>query len=115
MSAVAGDVVEFPIPLVQRHAGTVDAVADAVTTARSAVHEVTMDTQAYGQLCQFLPAILSPVFGMALDALHGSISALEETADKLRAAASSTASTDSERATAIAAVPASHPGIRLPL
>ena len=112
---MAGEIVEFPIPLVQRHAGTVDNVADAVTTARSAVHEVAMDTQAYGLLCQFLPAILSPVFGLALDALHESIGALEETADKLRAAASSTASTDSERATAIDAIPAGHPGLRLPL
>ena len=112
---MGGEVVEFPIPLVQRHAGTVDNVADAVSTARSAVHEVTMDTQAYGLLCHFLPALLSPVFGMALDALHESIGALEETADKLRSAASSTAGTDSERATAIAAVPAAHPGLRLPL
>jgi hypothetical protein len=115
VSAVGGEVVEFPIPLVQRHAHTVDTIADAVTTARSAVHEVAMDTQAYGQLCQFLPALLSPVFGMALDALHESIGALHETADKLRLAASATASTDSERETAIAAIPADHPGMRLPL
>jgi hypothetical protein len=112
---VAGDVVEFPISVVRQHAGTVDAVADAVDTARGAVHEVTMDTQAYGVLCQFLPALLSPVFGMALDALQGSIGALEETADKLRAAASGTQATDTERATAIDSVGAAHPGIRLPL
>lgn len=112
---MAGEVVEFPIALVQRHAGTVDAVADAVSTARSAVHEVTMDTQAYGQLCQFLPALLSPVFGLALDALHESIGSLQDTADKLRTAASNTETTDAERGTAIAQIPAKHSGIRLPL
>jgi hypothetical protein len=112
---MAGDVVEFPIGLVQRHAGTVDAVADAVSTARSAVHEVTMDIQAYGQLCQFLPALLSPVFGLALDALHESIGSLQDTADKLRIAASGTEVTDAERGTAIAQIPAAHPGMRLPL
>jgi hypothetical protein len=58
------------------------------------VHEVTMDTAAYGQLCQFLPAILSPVFGMGVDALYGSVDSLRETATKLRTAASTTRGTD---------------------
>jgi hypothetical protein len=110
-----GDVIQFPIELVRQHAGTVDNIADAVSMAKSAVHEVTMDTGAYGQLCQFLPAILSPVFGMALDALGESMGSLQETADKLRMAASSTQGTDAERAAAIDAVPASHPGLHLPL
>jgi excreted virulence factor EspC (type VII ESX diderm) len=113
--AMAGEVVEFPIGLVRHHAGTVDAVADAVSMARSAVHEVTMDTQAYGQLCQFLPALLSPVFGLALDALHESMGSLQDTADKLRMAAAGTETTDVDRGTAIAAIPAAHPGLQLPL
>jgi hypothetical protein len=113
--AMAGEVVEFPIGLVRQHAGTVDNVADAVQTARSAVHEVTMDTQAYGQLCQFLPVLLSPVFGLALDALQESMSALHETAGKLRTAAGSTESTDTARETTIAQIPADHPGLQLPL
>jgi hypothetical protein len=112
---MAGEVVEFPIGLVRQHAGTVDNVASAVEMARSAVHEVTMDTGAYGQLCQFLPAILSPIFGMALDALQESMGALHETADKLRTAAGATQSTDTARADVIAQIPAGHPGLRLPL
>lgn len=112
---MAGEIIEFPIALVQRHAATVDAVADAVSTARSAVHEVTMDTQAYGQLCQFLPALLSPVFGLALDALHESIGSLQDTADKLRMASSNTETTDTARSTAIAQIPAAHSGLQLPL
>jgi hypothetical protein len=87
-------VIQFPVELVQRHAGTVDQVSDAVGLARSAVHEVTMDTQAYGQLCQFLPAILSPVFGLAVDALVGTVDSLQETASKLRTAATNTRNTD---------------------
>jgi hypothetical protein len=72
-----GELVQFPIALVQQHAGTVDRVSDAVQLARSAVHEVTMDTQAYGQLCQFLPALLSPVFALAVDALYTTVDSLQ--------------------------------------
>jgi hypothetical protein len=89
-----GGLVQFPIALVQQHAGTVDRVSDAVQLARSAVHEVTMDTGAYGQLCQFLPALLSPVFGLAVDALYATVDSLQETAAKLRTAATNTDNTD---------------------
>ena len=107
--------IEFPIALVHQHGGTVDRVADAVELARSAVHEVSLDTQAYGQLCQFLPAILSPVFGLAVDALHESVGSLQETAQKLRTASSATQSTDTDRSQKIAAIPAQHHGMQLPL
>ncbi|WP_169734206.1 type VII secretion target [Hamadaea tsunoensis] len=110
-----GAEIQFPVAIVRQHAGTVDQVADAVELARSAVHEVSMDTQAYGQLCQFLPAILSPVFGLAVDALHESVGSLQETATKLRTAASTTQSTDVQAGQQTAAIPAQHPGLNLPL
>jgi hypothetical protein len=91
---MAADQVQFPTQLVEQHAASVEQVSDAMQTARSAVHDVTMDTGAYGQLCQFLPAILSPVFGSGLDALHGTVEALHETAAKLRTTAASTHGTD---------------------
>jgi len=91
---MTADLVQFPAGQVERHAGTVDRVRDAMQTARSAVHEVTMDVEAYGQLCQFLPGILSPVFGLGVDALNGTIDALQETAAKLRTTASTTQATD---------------------
>jgi hypothetical protein len=81
---MSGDLVRFPVHEVERHAGRVEQVADAVETARSAVHDVTMDHAAYGILCQFLPGILSPVFALGADALHRSIDALHETAASLR-------------------------------
>jgi hypothetical protein len=110
------DVIQFPADLVRQHAGTVDRVSEAMEVARSAVHEVTMDTGAYGQLCQFLPAILSPVFGMGVDALYGSVDSLQETAAKLRIAASSTHGTDTGSGQRITAAGNEHrPRIELPL
>jgi hypothetical protein len=50
----------FPADSVRRHAAAVDAIAADVEQARGAAAEVTMDTQAYGMLCQFLPALLMP-------------------------------------------------------
>jgi len=85
---------QFPPAEIRRHAGSVDQIADAVQTARGAVHEITMDTQAYGQLCQFLPAILSPIFSLATAALKDSEDSLRETADKLRSTAGETTATD---------------------
>ncbi|SNY69386.1 type VII secretion target [Paractinoplanes atraurantiacus] len=108
-----GDQVRFPAPAVHRHAGTVDGVADALRTARSAVHEVSMDTQAYGQLCQFLPGLLSPIFSLAVGALGDAGEALRETADNLRAAAADTAATDGSAARTIKA--ATGPLPELPL
>jgi hypothetical protein len=72
---------QFPPAEIRRHAGSVDGIADAVQTARGAVHEVTMDTQAYGQLCQFLPTILSPIFSLATGALNEAEDSLRENAD----------------------------------
>jgi hypothetical protein len=110
-----GQLVQFPVAIVQKHAGTVDNVAGAMEMAKGAVHEVTMDTQAYGQLCQFLPALLSPVFMLATDALTESISSLQETAQNLRTAATNTHTTDIERQQATTAITARHPGIELAL
>ncbi len=94
--AVAGEnpTVQFPVETVRQHAATVDLVADAVEVARSAVHQVTMDSQAYGQLCQFMPAMLGPVFGLAVEALYESVGSLQETASNLKTAAATTQETD---------------------
>ncbi|WP_203840575.1 hypothetical protein [Winogradskya humida] len=53
-----------------------------------------MDTQAYGQLCQFLPGLLSPIFAIAIGAFDDADDSLRETADKLRAVVAGTTSTD---------------------
>jgi hypothetical protein len=110
---MAGELVRFPVQEVERHAGSVEQVADAMETARSAVRDVTMDTGAYGILCQFLPGILTPVFERGADALYGSVDALHETAARLRSAAASTFGTDEASGNRITR--AGHPTIDLPL
>jgi hypothetical protein len=89
-----GEYLGFPPAEIHRHAGSVEAIADAVREARSAAHEVAMDTQAYGQLCQFLPGILSPIFGLATGALNDADDALRETAAKLRSTVGEVTATD---------------------
>ena len=92
-----------PIGLVRHRAGEVDRTADAIREVRSAVREVTMDSSAYGQLCQFLPALLTPVFGLAVAALNESVDALRETAGGLRVVADSTEATDERSADRVTA------------
>ncbi len=79
--------VEFPAEAVIRHASTVSEASDEMLRARSAAGEVAMDSQAYGQLCQFLPALLSPLFGSATEVMSDAVDALDETSSKLRATA----------------------------
>jgi hypothetical protein len=81
------ELLRFPAEDVLGHAASTDAVADAVEQARSAVREITMDTKAYGQLCQFLPGLLNPIFAEAVGTLADTGESLRETAHHLRAAA----------------------------
>jgi hypothetical protein len=105
--------VEFPASSVLRHADAVSAAADQVAQARSAVREVTMDGQAYGQLCQFLPGILSPLLGGAAEVMNDAVDALGETALKLRATATAMEATDTGSARRLDG--AAGPGLALPL
>ncbi|MFI5898350.1 hypothetical protein ACIA5D_50580 [Actinoplanes sp. NPDC051513] len=91
---MAADQVQFPGQRVTQHAGSVDQVGGAMELARSAVHDVTMDSGAYRVLCQFLPGILSPVFGLGADALYQAVDVLHETASGLRTTAASMSATD---------------------
>ncbi|WP_250028834.1 hypothetical protein [Paractinoplanes maris] len=79
--------VEFPAEAVIRHASAVNEASDDMLRARSAAGEVAMDGQAYGQLCQFLPALLSPLFGSATEVMSDAVDALSETSSKLQAIA----------------------------
>ncbi|BCJ56131.1 hypothetical protein Asp14428_76060 [Actinoplanes sp. NBRC 14428] len=91
---MAPDSLQFPVSAVHRHADTVDQVSQHMVRARSAVREVTMDAGAYGQLCQFLPAMLSPVFEMAVDLLDEATDALQQTAADLHTTATEAEVTD---------------------
>jgi hypothetical protein len=88
----------FPADAVRQHATVVSDVAGQMAQARSAVHEVVMDGQAYGQICRFLPGLLSPLFGGAVEVLNGAVDALSETALKLRATAETIEAADVDSA-----------------
>jgi len=113
---MAGDLVRFPADQVVRQAASVEEAADAMQTARSAVHDISMDTGAYGQLCQFLPAILSPIFGMGAEALYTTVDSLHETAANLRGTVTSMVGTDVAGGNRIAkAGSGNRPTLELPL
>jgi excreted virulence factor EspC (type VII ESX diderm) len=105
--------VQFPADAVLRHAAAVDEASEQMTQVRSAVGEATMDSQAYGQLCQFLPGLLSPLFGSATQVMNGAVEALGETALKLRSTASAMQAADA--GSAVRMGNAAGPGIELPL
>jgi hypothetical protein len=110
---MTGNEVQFPAAAVERHAGSVDGIADSMMQARAAVNEVTMGAEAYGQLCQFLPVLLNPLFSQAVSALNDASDALRETADNLRGAAASVTATDMSTAGNVTAV--GKPLLELPL
>jgi hypothetical protein len=105
--------VEFPGTSVLRHAAAVSAASEQMTEARSAVREVTMDSGAYGRICQFLPDLLTPLFCRAADAMNDAVEALGETALKLRTTAADTAAVDAAGACRLDS--AVSPGRVLPL
>jgi hypothetical protein len=88
------ETVRMPFADVRRHAGAVDDASDGTETARSATAQVQLGDQAYGMLCQFLPGLLDLVANSAVTAMATSVSALSQTAGKLRTAAGGHESTD---------------------
>lgn len=105
--------VEFSADAVRQHADAVSGLSGEVAQARGAVGQVAMDGQAYGQLCQFLPALLSPLFGSATEVMNDAVEALGETSLKLRTTASAMTTTDAGSAGNLKAAGA--PTIDLPL
>jgi Excreted virulence factor EspC, type VII ESX diderm len=89
---------QFPVEAVRQHAAVVGEVAEQMAVARSAVREVSMDRQAYGEICQFLPGLLEPLFAGAVEVLNGAVDALSETALKLDATAATIEAADVDSA-----------------
>jgi hypothetical protein len=71
----------------QAHATTVDAVADEIRTAAQAAQAIEFDANAYGEFCQALPAMMSPLKGVIYQALDGATEAFRDTGARLRTAA----------------------------
>jgi hypothetical protein len=66
------------------HANSVDATATVVDRAGSAGEHVRLGSQAYGLLCQSVPASLGPIQQTAVVALRASASAMRSSARLLR-------------------------------
>lgn len=105
--------VEFPAEAVIRHAGAVSEASDEMLLVRGAAGEVAMDGQAYGQLCQFLPTLLSPLFGSATQVMSDAADALGETSSKLRVTATGMNAADAGSAQQLNAT--ATPQLNLPL
>jgi hypothetical protein len=71
------------------HAGEVDGIGDGLTSATQAGQTVLTDTGAYGQLCQFVPALLNALQHDMVDGMSTAADSAHETADSLRLVAAS--------------------------
>ena len=69
------------------HAAEVDRIGDGLGTAKQAGEAVRVDTSAYGQLCQFVPALLNSLQTHLIDGIGSAVTAAHDTADALRSTA----------------------------
>jgi Excreted virulence factor EspC, type VII ESX diderm len=69
------------------HAAEVDGIGDGLDTAKQAGAAVRVDTGAFGQLCQFVPALLNDLQTRLIDGIGSAVTAAHDTADALRSTA----------------------------
>ncbi|EWC61923.1 hypothetical protein UO65_2747 [Actinokineospora spheciospongiae] len=66
------------------HAAKMDALAERLGEAVHAARTVSMDDDAYGQFCQFLPAVMRGIEDEAGDALTAGTKGMADTATKVK-------------------------------
>jgi hypothetical protein len=76
------------------HASEVDTIGDGLTSAAQAGQTVQTDISAYGQLCQFVPALLNGLQQSMVDGIRTAARSAHDTADALRSVAASYDSID---------------------
>jgi hypothetical protein len=69
------------------HAAEVDRIGDGLDIAKQAGATVHIDSIAYGQLCQFVPALLNGLQTQLIDGMGSAVTAAHDTADALRSTA----------------------------
>jgi hypothetical protein len=69
------------------HAGHIDGIGDELTTAQQAGSAVRVDSAAYGQLCQFVPALLNLLQDQMIGGIAGAAASVHDTATALRSVA----------------------------
>ena len=77
------------------HAGAVDRVGDGLTIASEAGRAVQTDPGAYGQLCQFVPALLNGLQQAMVDGMSTAAGSVHESADAVRSVAAAYDGADS--------------------
>ena len=92
------DAFQVDSPALVSHAGEVDGIGDGLTTAAQAGQTVQTDTGAYGQLCQFVPAILNDLQQSLVDGMNTAAESAHDTADSLRAVAADYDTSDTNSA-----------------
>lgn len=80
------------------HAGQVDGIGAGLTVAQQAGAAVQTDPGAYGQLCQFVPALLNVLQSQVIDGIATAATSVHDTADALRSVAAAYDSSDSNAA-----------------
>lgn len=80
------------------HAGQVDGIGDGLTVAQQAGAAVRTDAGAYGQLCQFVPALLNALQSQVIDGIATAASSVHDTADAVRSVAAAYDRSDSAAA-----------------
>jgi hypothetical protein len=76
------------------HAGDIDTIGDGLTSAAQAGQTIQTGTGAYGQLCQFVPALLNGLQQSMVDGMKTAAGSAHDTADALRSVATTYDSTD---------------------
>lgn len=97
----AGDGIEVvPADLVA-HAGHLDGISAALTTARQAGESVRLGADAYGRLCVLLPVLVDQVQRILVDGVDAAARSVGDTADRLRAGAARYQESDARAETAL--------------
>jgi excreted virulence factor EspC (type VII ESX diderm) len=80
------------------HASEVNGIGDGLDNAKQAGSVVHVDVGAYGQLCQFVPALLNGLQTTLIDGIGSAVTAAHDTADALRSTAADYDATDGNAA-----------------
>ncbi len=80
------------------HAKKLEAMGDRLKTAQDAANEVTMNTDAYGQICSFFVPTVQDASQPGIDALARASTAIRESARKVVDTAETYETTDASNA-----------------
>ncbi|HEY6424639.1 MAG TPA: type VII secretion target [Pseudonocardiaceae bacterium] len=88
----------------REHAKKIDGFADRLAQAVDAAREMSLPTDAYGQLCQMLPAMLNPLQDIGVTALDSGARRLDTTATNVKDTAEDYARVDDDNALSLRGV-----------